>query len=53
MVPANGSNIDEGEIRGWLRDRLERHKLPRTIQVVEGIPRNQLGKIDRRALSGL
>lgn len=38
------------ELREWLRPRLERHKLPRSIHCLGSLPKNSLGKIDRQAL---
>ncbi|MBS2040995.1 AMP-binding protein [bacterium] len=38
------------DFMAWLRQRLERYKLPRELRVVETIPRNPLGKVDRPAL---
>jgi fatty-acyl-CoA synthase len=37
-------------LRNWLRQRLERHQQPRSIEIVAALPRNELGKIDRGAL---
>lgn len=42
--------LDGERVREWLRERLERFKLPRRVHVVERIPRNALGKVDRVAL---
>lgn len=38
------------DLQAWLRERLERFKVPREIQIVLEIPRNALGKVDRAAL---
>jgi fatty-acyl-CoA synthase len=38
------------ELRAWLRTRLDRHKQPRSIELIDALPRNLLGKIDRPAL---
>lgn len=43
----------QADFLGWLRERLERHKLPRELRLVEAIPRNPLGKVDRPALLAL
>ena len=44
------SQIDAPQLREWLRQRVERFKLPRRICVLDAIPRNALGKVDRKAL---
>lgn len=38
-------------LRDWLRQRLDRHQQPRSIEIVSALPRNALGKIDRAALA--
>lgn len=38
-------------IRSYLRERLPRHKVPQTIDFVDGLPRNSTGKLARRRLS--
>lgn len=50
VVTAEGESLEEAELRDWLRQHLERHKLPRAIFVLERIPRNALGKVDKLAL---
>lgn len=47
------STLDAEALDGWLRTRLERFKLPRRIAFLRGIPRNALGKVDRRQLVSL
>ena len=44
---------DLGSLRGFLGDTLARHKLPDELCVVEDIPRTDIGKVDRRALTSL
>jgi len=49
-----GSGLAD-ELKAWVRERLEPHKVPRAVRVVESLPRTHLGKVDRgklRALSG-
>ena len=53
VVPNPGIAIDGTVLREWLRQRLERCKLPREIKVAPAIPRNGLGKVDQLALSAL
>lgn len=50
LVAAVVATAGEEELLEWLRARLERHKLPRSLHVLEAIPRNTLGKVDRVAL---
>ena len=44
---------DLGALRGFLGKSLARHKLPDELCIVEGIPRTDIGKVDRRALASL
>jgi acyl-CoA synthetase (AMP-forming)/AMP-acid ligase II len=50
VVPRPGITVDAKTLREWLRQRLDRFKLPREIKVATSIPRNALGKVDQRAL---
>ncbi|MBI3930105.1 MAG: AMP-binding protein [Armatimonadetes bacterium] len=50
VVPRPRAVLEEETLREWLRERLERHKMPRTLRVLEAIPRNPLGKLDRLEL---
>jgi fatty-acyl-CoA synthase len=37
-------------VAAWCRSRLADHKVPRSIVIVDAIPRTPRGKIDRMAL---
>lgn len=50
LAAAVVGDVEELEVLTWLRGRIERHKLPRSVKVVHSIPRNALGKVDRRGL---
>lgn len=39
-------------VAAWCRDRLAAHKVPRSIVILDEIPRTSRGKIDRLALAG-
>lgn len=45
-----GAEIDPSEVRAFCRDVLPPYKVPREIRVLEALPRNPTGKIQRRAL---
>jgi long-chain acyl-CoA synthetase len=40
-------------LRGWLADRLAAYKIPRAVVLVAELPRDERGKISRRALEAL
>lgn len=53
VVRGAESELDSDTLKQWLRVRLERFKVPRSIQMVGAIPRNAVGKVDRQALTRL
>jgi fatty acid CoA ligase FadD36 len=44
------SGVDEGELIGFVGARLSRHKRPRRVVFVDALPRNALGKIQKKLL---
>jgi amino acid adenylation domain-containing protein len=50
VVPRPGESVGEGELRRWLRARLPGYMVPATLTVMDALPRNEHGKVDRRAL---
>jgi acyl-CoA synthetase (AMP-forming)/AMP-acid ligase II len=51
VVPAGESAPELDELRSFLAEDLARHKLPDELCIVAAIPRTDIGKVDRRALS--
>lgn len=43
-------NVDTAALDAWLRERLASFKVPKEICVVERLPRNAMGKLDKPAL---
>jgi acyl-coenzyme A synthetase/AMP-(fatty) acid ligase len=43
-------NVGDDELRAACRERLSRYKVPKEFRLVRDLPRNRMGKIDRRAL---
>ena len=41
------------ELKGFLSQKLEAYKLPAMILQIEKIPKNYMGKTDRKALKGI
>jgi acyl-CoA synthetase (AMP-forming)/AMP-acid ligase II len=50
VVPKPGMSVDEGDIIAWTRERIAPFKCPRSIDVIEALPRNASGKILRKDL---
>jgi malonyl-CoA/methylmalonyl-CoA synthetase len=51
VVPSKSASIDESELIAFARDRLAAYKCPRRVVVVEKLPRNAMGKIERSKLN--
>jgi acyl-CoA synthetase (AMP-forming)/AMP-acid ligase II len=55
VVVPQGRSLDSDELIAWARERLANYKVPRTVTVVEALPRNASGKVvkgDLRSLAG-
>ena len=50
VVREKGATIDEGAIRDALEGRLARFKQPKRILFVDALPRNAMGKVQKKAL---
>ena len=50
VVPRPGSEVDPDDIIAFTRERLAAFKVPKTVDVIEAMPRNASGKILRREL---
>jgi acyl-CoA synthetase (AMP-forming)/AMP-acid ligase II len=45
VVARAGMTIDPAEVVGWCRERMANFKAPRSVQVVDVLPRNASGKV--------
>ena len=52
-VVAGRGGLSYEAVHAWCRRHLADHKVPRSIVLVEEIPRNARGKLDRAALLAL
>jgi fatty-acyl-CoA synthase len=50
VVAKPGASIDEADIIAWARERIAPFKCPRSVDVVDALPRNASGKILRKDL---
>ncbi|MCY1672538.1 fatty acid--CoA ligase [Novosphingobium sp. SL115] len=49
-VPKPGHTVDPQSVIEWTRERLAGFKVPKSVDVIEALPRNPSGKILRRSL---
>ena len=45
-----GGGLDLEALRAWAADRLPRYQLPRQLALVPAIPRNAMGKVNKKEL---
>jgi malonyl-CoA/methylmalonyl-CoA synthetase len=50
VVPAPGAMLDEAAVIGALEERLARYKQPKRVLFVPELPRNTMGKVQKKAL---
>ncbi len=50
VIPRNGVAVNPGELLQWCRQRLANYKVPRTIRLVEELPRTVTGKVLKSVL---
>ena len=53
VVPSGAGGVDEVEIIAFARERLATYKCPRRVVVLEKLPRNAMGKVEKSKLSKL
>ncbi|MEU9023118.1 AMP-binding protein [Actinomadura sp. NPDC048394] len=50
VVPSAPGAVSGGELIAFCAERLDRFKKPRTVDLVDALPHNRNGKVDRRAV---
>lgn len=50
VAPKNGANLDPAAITGALTDKLAKFKQPKQVHVIDTLPRNTMGKIQKNVL---
>lgn len=53
VVACRAGNLTTSEVVAWCRGHLSAHKVPRSVILLEALPRNARGKLDRAALLAL
>jgi acyl-CoA synthetase (AMP-forming)/AMP-acid ligase II len=49
-VPRPGCAVDSNSVVAWTREKIAGYKVPKTVDVIDALPRNASGKILRREL---
>ena len=50
VVPRAGASVAPDELLAWCRERLANYKVPRTLELVEALPKNATGKVTKDVL---
>lgn len=50
LVLEPGASIDLENVRKWTQDKLSHYSMPRSIAIMDELPRSQLGKVMRRSV---
>jgi malonyl-CoA/methylmalonyl-CoA synthetase len=50
VVPRPGALITEASVLAALRERLAKFKMPKRVVIVDSLPRNTMGKVQKAAL---
>ncbi len=49
-VLAPGASLGIADLRAWCKERLAPYKVPRSLVVVDALPRNAMGKVEKKVL---
>ncbi|HUR51433.1 MAG TPA: FadD3 family acyl-CoA ligase [Mycobacteriales bacterium] len=52
VVPRTGASVDPDELIAWCKERLANYKVPRTVALVDALPKNATGKVTKNVLRG-
>jgi fatty-acyl-CoA synthase len=51
VVPQDGAELAEDEVKGFVKQNLARYKVPREVEFLDSLPRNATGKVLKRELT--
>jgi acyl-CoA synthetase (AMP-forming)/AMP-acid ligase II len=52
VVPREGANLSEDDVKGYVKENLANYKVPREVVFLDQLPRNPTGKVLKRELEG-
>jgi acyl-CoA synthetase (AMP-forming)/AMP-acid ligase II len=47
VIPREGASVDEAALIAWCRDEMANYKVPRYVEVVDALPTNAVGKVQK------
>ena len=47
VVPKNRDGFDKSDFLSWCRQKMANYKVPRDVQIVDALPRNAMGKVQK------
>ena len=53
IILSGGSDLNLKDLRKWGKDKMAAYKIPRLIKVVDELPRNPLGKVQKPLVTKL
>jgi HIP---CoA ligase len=53
VVPRDGATVDGAALIDWCRERMANYKVPRSVEVVDALPLNAVGKVQKFVLREL
>ena len=51
VVTDAGEDLDEDEVKAYVKKNLARYKVPREVEFLDSLPRNATGKVLKRELA--
>jgi len=53
IVPRDGEHMDLQALKEWAGERMSRYKIPKSMLLLEELPRNAMGKVTKPAVQDL
>src|SRR3546814_14216925 len=47
IVPAAGASVEPAAVIAWARERIAAYKAPKSVEIIDALPRNPSGKVLR------
>ena len=53
IVTKQGAGLDYADLKAWCGERMSSYKIPKQIKLLEGLPRNAMGKVTKPSLKSM